>query len=156
MKIDLSGLDEIDEQNRDGINDVIHQILGAADLPEYEISVCLVDEQAMKELYYRFKKKKKVTDVLSFPVPDMEMTFAHTKNLLGDVVICVKQAQAQANDFGHSLREEIAVLCAHGLFHLLGYDHEISEEEASLQMQGEMYLLEKAGLSPELSLVGRA
>ena len=70
-------------------------------------------------------------------------------------IICVEQALSQANEFGHSLEEEIAVLCAHGFFHLLGYDHEVSPEEASIQMQGEMFLLEMAGLKPELCLIGR-
>ena len=109
----------------------------------------------MKDLNLRFKNKNEVTDVLSFPIPDMERVFAHTKNMLGDVVICVPQAAKQARDMGHLFVEEIAVLCAHGLFHLLGYDHESSEEDANIQMQGEMYLLDKAGFAPQLSLIGR-
>ena len=155
MKIEIIGIEEIESKNRNGVLNIVNQVLKAADLDGHSVNICFVDEPSMVELHHKFKKKKKVTDVLSFPVPEMEASFEHTKNMLGDVVICVSKAQEQAQEFGHSLQEEIAVLCAHGLFHLLGYDHEVSKEEADIQMQGEMYLLEVAGLKPELSLIGR-
>lgn len=155
MNIEVIGIEEIDQKNRDGVFAIVNQVLKASNLNEHAVNICFVDEPSMIELHHRFKKTKKVTDVLSFPVPEMEARFEHTKNMLGDVVICVSKAKEQAKEYGHSLQEEIAVLCAHGLFHLLGYDHEISAEEADVQMQGEMYLLEVAGLKPELSLIGR-
>jgi probable rRNA maturation factor len=155
VKIEIIGIKEIDQKNRECVLAIVNQVLKAADLKEHSVNVCFVDEPSMIELHHRFKKKKKVTDVLSFPVPEMESNFEHTKNMLGDVVICVPKAAEQAQEFGHSLQEEIAVLCAHGLFHLLGYDHEVSKEQADIQMQGEMYLLEVAGLKSELSLIGR-
>lgn len=155
MNIEIVGLEEIDQKNRESVLAIVHKVLNAAELKERSVNVCFVDEPSMIELHHQFKKKKQVTDVLSFPLPEMESGFAHTKNILGDVVICVSKAQAQAQEYGHSLHEEIAVLCAHGLFHLLGYDHENSPEEADIQMQGEMYLLEVAGLRAELSLIGR-
>jgi probable rRNA maturation factor len=114
-----------------------------------------MDEASMKDLCLQFKQKKKITDVLSFPVPPMETTLREIETFLGDIAICIHEARKQADKFDHSFLEEIAVLFAHGLFHLLGYDHEKSEEEASIQMQGEMYLLEKIGFLPELSLIGR-
>lgn len=155
MKIEIIGLEEINQKNRDSVLDIVNKVLNAANLDTHSVNICFVDEPAMIELHHQFKKEKKVTDVLSFPLPEMESGFAHTQNMLGDVVICVSQAFLQAEEYGHSLEEEIGVLCAHGLFHLLGYDHEHSQEEASIQMQGEMYLLEVAGLRPELSLIGR-
>lgn len=155
MKIEVIGIEEIDQNSRDSVLAIVHQVLKAAELEEHSVNICFVDEPAMIELHHRFKKEKKVTDVLSFPVPEMESHFEHTKNMLGDVVICVSKAASQAQEYGHSLQEEVAVLCAHGLFHLLGYDHEASPEQADIQMQGEMYLLEVAGLKAELSLIGR-
>ncbi|MCA9506958.1 MAG: rRNA maturation RNase YbeY [Myxococcales bacterium] len=155
MKIDIIGIEEINKKNRKTVQEIVAKVLNAAGLENHELNVCFVDESSMMELHHQFKKKKKVTDVLSFPLPAEEASFAHTQNILGDVVICVQQAQLQAEQFGHTLEEEVAVLCAHGLFHLLGLDHEVSEEEADIQMQGEMYLLEVAGLRPELSLIGR-
>jgi probable rRNA maturation factor len=155
VDIDLIGLELVKETEKKAVEEIIYQIFDASELKGYSLNICLVDVLIMKKLNYQFKKKRKITDVLSFPTPKMEKHFAHTKNLLGDVIICVEQAQLQAQEFGHTLSEEIAVLCAHGLFHLLGYDHEISKNEADIQMQGEMYLLEKASLRPELSLIGR-
>jgi probable rRNA maturation factor len=155
MQIHLAGLEDLPAEDQNTIRDIIHNVLNAADLEDREVNICLVDQETMLDLCKRFKNKNHVTDVLSFMVPEMEKTFEHTKNLLGDVVICIEQAQKQAKEFGHTLGEEIAVLCAHGLFHLMGYDHEISKEEADIQMQGEMYLLEKAGFDPSLSLISR-
>lgn len=156
MQIDISGLEEIADDQQHDIAEIINKILLSADLEEdYCINISLVDAETMSELNFRFKKKHGLTDVLSFPLPDMEKSFAHSKNILGDVVICIEQAQLQANNLGHSLKEEIAVLTAHGFFHLLGYDHDISKAEANRQMQAEMYLLDKAGIMPELSLIGR-
>lgn len=156
MQIDISGLEQIDESEQKRIAKTITSVLKGADLKDYSICVSLVDNKTMKDLNHRFKDKNKTTDVLSFPLPEMERTFEHTKNMLGDVVICVPKALEQATEFGHSLKEEMAVLVAHGLFHLLGYDHEVSDDDANIQMQGEMYLLERAGFSPQLSLIGRA
>jgi probable rRNA maturation factor len=155
VKIEIIGIEEIDQKNRKEVLAIVDQVLKAASLDEHSVNICFVDEPSMIELHHQFKKEKKVTDVLSFPVPEVESHFEHTKNMLGDVVICVSKAAEQAREYGHSLHEEIAVLCAHGLFHLLGYDHEVSHEQADIQMQGEMYLLEVAGLRPELSLIGR-
>lgn len=155
MKIEVSGLDDMNAVDQANIENAIMRTLEAADLKEYSVSVSLVDTETMIDLNHRFKNKNYVTDVLSFPTPDMEKIFAHTKFMLGDVVICLEQARVQAEECGHTLVEEIAVLASHGLFHLLGYDHEVSEDEALIQMQGEMFLLEKAGFSPELSLIGR-
>jgi rRNA maturation RNase YbeY len=54
-----------------------------------------------------------------------------TSSMLGDVVISLPQASRQAKQAGHSLDREVAVLIAHGLLHLMGYDHERSTREAS-------------------------
>ncbi len=155
MQIEISGLEHVRLSEQKMIEKTIRRVLCGAALPEYSVNVSLVDQKTMKDLNHRFKDKKKTTDVLSFPLPEMERTFSHTQKILGDVVISVPQAEKQALDLGHSLAEEIAVLSAHGLFHLLGYDHEVSDEEASMQMQGEMFLLEMAGFSAHLSLIGR-
>lgn len=155
MKINIVGLDDMNDKDKQSLVHDIQRTLDGAELDEYSLTISFVDKKTMKSLNFQFKKKHQVTDVLSFPTPAMEKLFAHTKNMLGDVVICLDQAALQAKTLGHSLKEEIIVLSVHGLFHLLGYDHEISEVEANMQMQGEMYLLEKAGFAPELSLIGR-
>lgn len=155
MHCEIVGIEEINSSLRKEVIQGIKAILKASDLNDYAVTISLIDEPTMLDLCQRFKNKAYVTDVLSFPLPEEEKNFAHSKNFLGDIVICVKKAESQAESFAHSLVEEIAVLTAHGLFHLLGLDHEKSEDEASMQMQGEMFLLESAGFSPQLSLIGR-
>ena len=156
MQVEIFGLEQINKTEKKKVAKAIKNILFGADLDGYSININLVDNETMKDLNFRFKNKKRTTDVLSFPLPDAEQQFTHAKGFLGDVVICVPKAFTQATEFGHSFVEEIAVLVAHGFFHLLGYDHEVSLDEANIQMQGEMYLLDRAGFSSHLSLIGRA
>lgn len=154
MNVEVLGLKNVGKSEGAKIAKVINEIFDAADLKQYSVNVSLMDQVSMEDLCRRFKTKKKITDVLSFPAP-VDAKLLKIEDFLGDIAICVDQARKQADQFDHSLLEEIAVLFAHGLFHLLGYDHEESEEESNIQMQGEMYLLEKIGFSPELSLIGR-
>lgn len=155
MDFNLVGLELIDSRCAQDIERAIELIVSATELAGHTVNIALVDDDTMYSLCENFKGRKYLTDVLSFPMHEEESGFLGPKDHLGDVVICVSKAMEQAAEYGHSLKEEIAVLCAHGLFHLMGYDHEVSEEEANIQMQAEMYLLEKANFCPELSLIGR-
>lgn len=80
-----------------------------------ELSISLVSEETIQKLNAQYRKKNKVTDVLSFPMDDGE--------LLGDIMICVAQAKRQAKEIGHPLKRELEYLTVHGIYHLLGYDH---------------------------------
>ena len=93
-----------------------------------ELSLALVDNEAIQELNARYRNQDGPTDVLSFPSGERLPT--GTK-LLGDVVISVEQAGIQ------SLDEEMESLLIHGILHLLGYDHERSKEEAKIMRKME-------------------
>lgn len=99
---------------------------------DYEISISFVDEEEIKSLNTEYRNKASVTDVLSFQlyekedIPDFGM--------LGDIVVCVKIAKEQAEEFGHSLDREIYYLIVHSVLHLLGYDHELEEEKVEMRM----------------------
>lgn len=80
-----------------------------------ELSVVLTDDAGIKELNRRFRRIDKPTDVLSFPMGDTVM--------LGDVVISVERAAAQAAEFKVNIGEEFDRLIVHGILHLVGYDH---------------------------------
>ncbi|MFQ5892989.1 MAG: rRNA maturation RNase YbeY, partial [Nitrospinota bacterium] len=80
------------------------------------------------------------TDVLAFPMDEHEASLPHPP-LLGDVVISVERAAAQAEEAGHSLERELDGLLIHGLLHLVGYDHEASEEHAEAMARQEAKLL---------------
>ena len=99
-----------------------------------EVSVTFVDDEGIRELNKKFRNMDKPTDVLSFPLLDYEGEseepfFDELCHNLGDIVISLERAMAQANEFGHSFEREVAFLTAHSMLHLLGYDHEISEED---------------------------
>ncbi|KAJ3692061.1 hypothetical protein LUZ60_012411 [Juncus effusus] len=91
-----------------------------------EISVLLCDDDFIKKLNKEWRGEDKSTDVLSMSqhVPGLDIPVL----LLGDIVISVETAGRQAKERDHSLLDEIRILMVHGLLHLLGFDHEISEE----------------------------
>lgn len=99
-----------------------------------EASIAFVDDDAMRELNKRFRRKDKTTDVLTFPADDSYGDPTEHGRPLGDIVICVDQARRQAADEKHSLATEVRFLIVHGVLHALGHDHETD--------QGEMNTLE--------------
>jgi len=100
-------------------------------LPEPEVSLAFVGEQAIRTLNRKFMKKDRPTDVLSFPLGEKG---PDGKYYLGDIVIAMPVAFRQAREKGHSLDRELRLLALHGFLHLLGYDHfkGIEEEERKL------------------------
>lgn len=93
-----------------------------------ELSIALVDDDAMQELNATWRDKDRPTDVLAFAQREGEDL--GDPDLLGDVVISVPTAERQAAERGHSLEHELRELLVHGILHLLGYDHERSAAEA--------------------------
>lgn len=87
-----------------------------------------MDDQQITELNRQYLGREKPTDVLAFPMNQEKLSPLHP-HLLGDVVISLDQAVAQARRLRHSLDEELLVLLLHGLLHLLGYDHTGSARE---------------------------
>ena len=75
------------------------------------------------------------TDVLAFPMDELRPPTDDEEpepGLLGDVVLCPEVAATQARAAGHSTADELYLLCAHGILHLLGYDHAEPEEEREM------------------------
>ena len=95
-------------------------------LPEPEVSLAFVGEQAIRTLNRKFMKKDRPTDVLSFPLGEKG---PDGKFYLGDIVIAVPVAFRQARAKGHSLDKELRLLAIHGFLHLLGFDHSAGIEE---------------------------
>ena len=99
-----------------------------------EVSVTFTDNEGIHELNKKFREVDKPTDVLSFPLFDFEgetdePPVDEIMSNLGDIVISLERAKEQAEEYGHSFEREVAFLCVHSMLHLLGYDHEISEED---------------------------
>ena len=111
-----------------------------------EVSLTLCSEEHIRRLNKEYRGIDKKTDVLSFPMyeggnfpPDECLLGAP----LGDIVICVPVAKAQAAELGHSFVREAAFLAIHSTLHLLGYDHEISPEEDERQCRAQREIIEK-------------
>ena len=98
-----------------------------------EVSVTFTDNEGIAELNHRFRGIERPTDVLSFPLFDYEGSdeppVDELMGMLGDIVLSLEMAKLQAEEYGHSFEREVAFLCVHSMLHLLGYDHERSEEE---------------------------
>jgi probable rRNA maturation factor len=111
--------------------------------PQAELSVVLVDEPAMEELHVKWMDEPGPTDVLSFPMdelrPPKDDDDPPEPGLLGDVVLCPTVAERQAVEAGHSTQDELNLLTAHGILHLLGYDHaEPAQEREMFGLQDEI------------------
>lgn len=113
-----------------------------------EVSVLFCDDEMIRELNKSWRGVDTATDVLSFPQLEDEAGFSCPPGeelLLGDIVISLDRAAAQAHEFGHSLEREILYLFVHGLLHLLGCDH-VEEEERRAMRRREEELLASAGV----------
>jgi probable rRNA maturation factor len=91
-------------------------------------TIVFVSDDAIKKLNRRFRGKSVATDVLSFPT-EAEPFEAEGRKHLGDVVISVERAAAQAKENRLSFSGEVEQLILHGLLHLCGYDHEADKGE---------------------------
>lgn len=106
-------------------------MLQALDLGDAELSILLCDDATIKKLNRRYRKVDKATDVLAFPMGQGPQTPAGP-GLLGDVVIALPTASRQARQHDRPIIEEVTFLLAHGLLHLLGYDHRTASEEREM------------------------
>jgi len=95
-----------------------------------ELSVLLADDKKIRTLNKQYRGQDRATDVLSFSQNEEEEENKPNSHLMGDVVISTVTAKRQAAEHGLTLEEEIVLLLIHGILHLLGFDHERSNEEA--------------------------
>ena len=103
--------------------------------PDAEIALVLVDEAAMEQLHVQWMGEPGPTDVLSFPMDELRPgndEIITPPGVLGDVVLCPQVAEVQAEGAGHSTMDELLYLTAHGILHLLGFDHAEPEEEKEM------------------------
>jgi probable rRNA maturation factor len=98
--------------------------------PDCELNLVFVDIEEMTELHIKWMDEGGPTDVLSFPMDMPEP--GNEAVTLGDIVIAPVVAAQQAATAGHSIDHEIFILAAHGLLHILGYDHAKPDEEKAM------------------------
>ena len=115
---------------------------------EIEVDLHFCGDKRMREINRAHRSKDKTTDVLSFPMyeslrPDSTDFVLPGPVMLGDIIISRNVAQKQAKEYDLDLEQEVIHLFCHGLLHLLGYDHEISQEEEDLMESLEKEILLK-------------
>ncbi|HHV29680.1 rRNA maturation RNase YbeY [Acetivibrio mesophilus] len=108
----------------------------------YEISIILMDNEKIREVNTEQRNIDKPTDVLSFPIVDMyegvvkssqgDFDMDEGRIILGDILISLEKAKEQSIEYGHSFERELIFLLTHGVFHLLGYDHDRAEREKKM------------------------
>lgn len=114
-----------------------------------EISVRFVDDDEIHRLNLEFRNMDKSTDVLSFPLGEdgvYDTNYDTGAKMLGDIVISIEHAVAQAESYGHSLQREIGFLTVHSMLHLLGYDHEAGGIEQVRMREKEEHILTQLGV----------
>ncbi|RUR84131.1 rRNA maturation RNase YbeY [Chlorogloeopsis fritschii PCC 9212] len=120
----------------------------------YELGLRLTNDAEIQVLNAQYRLQNKPTDVLSFAAlevecPQSDEMLASLPLYLGDIVISIDTAQRQAQQLEHSLQTELAWLGAHGLLHLLGWDHP-DEESLAKMLKQQVILLESVGIDIDI------
>jgi probable rRNA maturation factor len=114
----------------------INRMIDALQMEKIEVSFLLTDDSRIHELNKVYRHKDKPTDVLAFAL--REGDFADLAgDALGDVIVSVPTARKQAEERGLSVMEEVTMLSAHGLLHLLGWDHDTDRKERLMTTETE-------------------
>ncbi|MCI1959238.1 MAG: rRNA maturation RNase YbeY [Clostridia bacterium] len=116
-----------------------------------EISLSIVNNREIHSINKQFRHIDRETDVLSFPQLTFEKDEVPEKNekgeiILGDIIISIEKAKSQAEEYGHSLKRELAFLTAHSMLHLLGYDH-MTDSEAKVMFEKQEKILNNLGIT---------
>jgi probable rRNA maturation factor len=137
MSIEVSNESGIDVSEAELVS-VARFVIASMDVnPSAELSMVLLDTAAMADLHMRWMDLPGPTDVMSFPMDELEPGGRPDApepgpSMLGDIVLCPEFAAEQAAAAGHSLGHELALLTIHGVLHLLGYDHGEPDEEKEM------------------------
>ena len=136
------------------IKKIFDKAVEKLDFGGFSVNLKICNREEIQNLNKKFRNIDKETDVLSFPNLNFVDKKIDNKALseeldqetglvsLGDIVICKEIAKSQAKEYGHSYKRELCFLAMHGLLHLIGYDHEIKEEEEEMMAKAESILKE--------------
>jgi probable rRNA maturation factor len=123
------------------------------------LSISFVAPDVIAKLHEQWMDLSGPTDVMSFPMDELRPgdDLSSPEGILGDIVICPDVAQQQAQAAGHSTIEEILLLAAHGILHLLGFDHTTTETEQEMfALQRQLlltFLAQSSGQLPEIAKI---
>ncbi len=133
--------------DENSVKKIIEQVLqGEGIKDETELSIAFVGQGRIREVNKRYRGKNRATDVLSFPESKVLMEkfkIGPTEKIpgLGEMIICLREVKKNANKIELAFEKELAKVVIHGVLHLLGYDHEKSEQEEIEMQKKENYYL---------------
>lgn len=121
-----------------------------------EVNITFVDDEQIHAMNKQFRNKDSATDVLSFPLGENGIWDVNPDTgckELGDIVLSVEHAVAQAKEFGHTFQREMGYLTVHSMLHLLGYDHVNGGLEKTIMREKEEEALGRLGLTRDNTYV---
>ena len=131
----------------DIIEKVVNKALEKEKIKKASCSIIIVDNDYIHKLNKEYRGINRPTDVISFALEDDKtMVIPDEIRLLGDIYISIDKAKEEAKEYGHSLERELCFLAVHGIYHLLGYDHE-KEEAAEIMFKKQEEVLEEYGIT---------
>ena len=153
VKLDISW--EIDEEKRLE-NMIIETAKAALELEgakcDVDLSVVVTDNENIREINNEQRNIDRATDVLSFPGYEKDEWNELKKNeelvYIGDIVISKEKVEEQAKEYGHSFEREFCYLVAHGMLHLMGYDHMVDSDKVIMRGKEEE-IMKKPNLERE-------
>ena len=125
------------------LNKIVSTILDQEKMSDCVINLRLMNDKEMRKLNMQFRQKDKTTNVLSFPNDDISVK--QTKNI-GDIAISLEYVKAEAKKEGKTFDDHIIHMLAHGVYHILGYDHD-NNENAVIMENKEIQTLKKINIS---------
>jgi probable rRNA maturation factor len=133
----------IDSGLKDKLQSIVSLIFREEGLVDSEINLRILDDEEMKKLNYKFRNKNLTTNVLSFQSDDISIK--HTKNI-GDIAISSEYVEREALEEGKFFEDHMIHMLAHGVYHILGYDHQ-NEETALIMENKEINILNKININ---------
>ena len=133
----------IDSGLKDKLQSIVSLIFREEGLVNSEINLRILDDEEMKKLNHKFRNKNLTTNVLSFQSDDISIK--HTKNI-GDIAISSEYVEREALEEGKFFEDHMIHMLAHGVYHILGYDHQ-NEETALIMENKEINILNKININ---------
>ncbi len=131
------------------VQEIVEFVLKKEKIENPILNIIFTDNKRIHEINKEYRNIDRETDVISFALEDEDtLVNASMYRVLGDIYISVDKAKAQALEYGHSLKREICFLAVHGVYHLLGYDHQNKEEE-KVMFQKQEEALDEFGITKE-------
>ncbi len=144
MKIDIETTLPVLDVSRENLYNTVRHILQGEGRNNAAVTIVLVDDPYIRKLNHKYRQLNRATDVLSFNLND---ELESNSEELGDVYISVDRAREQAYRYHISMENELHRLLIHGCLHLLGYDHQNSQDRKEMRDKEQFYFRQNSSIT---------